>query len=461
MADTITIKIQEEYDYDVVVVGGGTTGAMAAIASAREGAKTAIVETGGFLGGVAACGLPWMGFHCYDEKRMVIKGIPLEIIERLRELGGASEFQMDPILESTVLVNPHLLKIVLMQMVQEANADMYLHSLAREVKKENDTVKGVYIHNKQGCQLLHAKVVIDCTDCCDIAANAGAEVVLGRPGDNKTQVASTVFVIGDIDIDALIDYFEKNPAQLRPHKLPQEELSFVIQNIRTAPLFSMGAFRDLIAEAVKDGLEFPRETMIGIVRPKQKEIMLVTTRVEGVNPADVNSFTRGEITGYSQILNIMKFVNEYMPGGKNARIVSSGHTIGMRETKHIIGDYYLTDKDLVNGVLFEDAIALGSYYMDNHTPDNRGLAPMIQPPVYSIPYRSLLPKNVEALLVAGRCVSASHEAIAAIRVIPITGAMGQAAGTAAAIAVKDAISPRNVDIKKLQRQLIKNNAVLK
>lgn len=458
--DTLKIKVQSVHNYDVVVAGGGTTGTFAAIAAARGGARTAIVESSGFLGGTATCGLPWIAFHNFDEKRMVVKGIPFETIQRLQAIGGASDFQMDPILESAVYVNPHLLKIVLMQMAQEAGVKMYLHSLAGEVLMEGCKAAGVYIHNKQGCQLLTAKVIIDCTDSCDIAVNAGAEAILGRQGDNKTQVASTIFVIGDVDVPAMIDYFEKNPTQLRPHKLPPEELAFVIRSLRTAPLFSLGAFKDLIAQASAEGVNFPRETMIGIVRPSQREIMLVTPRVEGVNPADVNSFTKGENAGYSQIPEIMKFVNNYMPGGRNARIVSSGHTIGMRETKHVTGDYCLTQDDLVKGIRFYDTIALGAYYMDNHTPDNKGLSPMIQPPTYGLPYRSLLPKGLDGVLVAGRCLSATHEALAAVRVIPIAGAQGQAAGTAAALAARDGVTPRMIDINRLREQLLRDNVVL-
>ncbi len=448
------------YEFDVVVAGGGTTGVFAALAAARRGARVALVEESGFLGGTAACGLPWMAFHCYDEQRLVIRGIPLEVLDRLRAIGGASEFQMDPILESTVFVDPSLLKILLLQMAREAGIKLFLHSLAVEVLKERNAVQGVFIHNRQGCQLLKAAVVIDATDCCNIAVKAGAETARGREIDHKTQVASTIFTVGGVDIDAMIRYFEDNPTQVRPHKLPRQELAFVISCLRSAPLFSIGAFPDLIAQAARDGVDFPRDRMIGIVRPHRGELMLVTPRVEGVDPLSAESFSEGEAEGYRQIPQIMRFVNNYMPGGKRAYIVDIGHTIGMRETTHIIGDYLLTANDLVQGVRFSDAIAIGAYYMDNHTPDHKGLESMIQPPLYTIPYRSLLPRGLEGLLVAGRCVSATHEALSAIRVIPIAGSLGQAAGTAAALAAQAGITPRNVNADTLRACLLEDDMLL-
>lgn len=458
--DVVQMSVVKSMAFDTVVVGGGTTGTFAAIASARHGAQTALVEMGGFLGGIATAGLPWMAFHNYDEKRRIIGGIPYEAIERLRKVGGASDFVFDPILESTVYVNPHLLKIVLLQMIEEAGVHLFLHSLAGEVFLEEKTIRGIYIHNREGCQFLGANVVVDCTDCCNVAYRAGVPLKRGRDTDGKTQVASTVFTIGNVDVEQMIDYFRENPSQLRPHKLSDEELQFVVDRLDDAPLFSLGAFRNLIAKATSEGVRFPRETMIGIARPCQREIMLVTSRVADVDPLNEENFSQAEVTGYNQILEIMKFVNHYMPGGTHARVVHTGHTIGMRETSHIIGEYTLTSKDIVEGTKHHDAIAVGSYYMDIHTPDTKGLAPMIQPPIYSIPYRSLIPKGIDGLLVAGRCISATHEAISAVRVIPIAGTMGQAAGTAAALAASLGCTPRKVPLETLRKMLKQDGVYL-
>ena len=458
--EKLVMEIQKKLEYDVVVVGGGTTGVFAAIAAARHGARVALVEESGFLGGTATTGLPWMAFHNYKTRKRIIGGLPYETIEKLWQIDGASEFVLDPIVESTIYVNPSLLKIVLASMVREAGVDVFLHSIGNNVTLNGSTITGVYIQNREGCQYLKAKVVVDCTDCCNVAYKAGAEIRFGRETDSRTQVSSTVFTVGNINTKELIAFFKENPDQLRPHKLPQNELVSLVNSLDKVPLFSIGAFRELFKKAELEGLDLPRDSMIGIVHPHEDEIMLVTTRIEGVDPLNEISFSSSEMEGYEQIPNIMRFVKEYMPGGKNARIISTGHTIGMRETYHIVGEYTLSADDILKGIIHGDAIAIGSYYMDIHSPDNKGLEHMVKPPIYTIPYRSLIPQNVDGLIVAGRCISATHEAISAFRVIPIVGTIGQAAGTAAAMSVFRACLPRKLSVNDLRNTLKKDGVIL-
>ncbi len=221
----------------------------------------------------------------------------------------------------------------------------------------------------------------------------------------------------------------------------------------------MGAFPDLIAQAVREGVEFPRDRLVGIGFPHWGEMKLVTTRVENANPNDVRNYSAAELEGLRQIKGVMAFVNGYMPGGRNARIIGSSHQIGLRETRHVEGDYRLTGDDLMNGKRFDDAIALGAYHLDVHSPDHKGLETR-QPPVYSIPYRCLLPRGLDNVLVAGRCVSADHGAAASIRVIPISAAQGQAAGAAAALAAAAGVATRDVAVKTLQNTLRMQGAEL-
>lgn len=450
-------KVQSEESYDVIVIGGGSTGICAAIASARGGAKTAIIEYYGFLGGNAVCGIPWMGFHNFHDKQMVVKGIPLELIERLRKVGGASEFHLDPICSSTVAVNGSLLKMILAEMVQEEKIDVYLHSLASGVEMEENHIVGVYIQNKQGCQLLKAKVVIDCTDTADVAVMAGAGYEFGRNSDNKVQVSSYIHNIGGIDVDKMIDYFEENPDQMRPFNFSGELMKDLLQRMRTTPVFILGAFPKLIEKAKQDGIDYDRDRLIGVVYTKTREMVLVASRVGNVNPNDVRNFSHSELMGMRQTRGIMEFINKYMPGGETAYLKGSGHQIGIRETRHIFGDYYLTAEDLLSGKNFDDAVALGAYHLDIHSPDHNGVESR-KPPIYKIPYRSLLPKGIEGILVAGRGTCADHEAYSSIRVISISGAIGQGAGTAAAIAVKSNIAPRYIDAKILQAKLMEDGA---
>ncbi len=434
--------------YDVIVVGGGTTGACAALAAARQGASTALIEINGFLGGNAATGLPWLGFHHPDGK-LVVKGVIYEILQRLQADGGASDFIMDPIAGSAAAVNPVWLKIVLAEMMKKDNVDAHLHSLASEVEVENGHIGSVIVRSKEGAQSLAADVVVDCTDSADVAVLAGARYCLGREGDHKTQVASYAFTVGGIDMQAMLDYFERNPDQIRPFPLPKDTLSRLVEQMRAAPLFVLGAFPKLVEKAVADGLDLPRKQIVGIGYPREGEMLLVTTRVGNVNPGSVRSYSEAELEGQMQIRPVFEFIRRYMPGGSQARLLGSAHQIGIRETRHVFGDYWLTGEDLMAGKRFPDAVARGGYHLDIHSPDHKGLETN-QPPVYDIPYRSLLPQGLENVLVAGRCISADHQAMSSTRVIPIAAATGEAAGKAAAIAARRKIGLRDINPEEVK-----------
>jgi len=457
---SIEVEVEEDQRYDVVVVGGGMSGVVAAIAAARTGARTALVEDNSFLGGTAvnAGGLPFLGFH-NKQKQLVVRGIGLEIVERLQRIGAASEFFFDPIVNSLVAVNGHWLKILLMEMTQEAGVDLRLRSMVFQVAKKNHSVCFVYLMNKQGCQRLAGKVFVDATDTADIAVQAGVPYLVGRREDQRPQVASFCIRVGNIDFDRLLMYFEAHPDQIRPFDLPPNTLASLIEQMRYAP-FITGGLRDLVAEAIQDGIEFPRDLVPGVWFPTLGEALIVASRVENVDLNDVVNYSEAERTGQLQVKEIMRFIREYLPGGERARLIETGHQMGVRETRHIVGEYELTLEDLLNGRRFPDRIALGAYHVDVHTPDHKGLASYVQPPTYTIPYRCLLPQDVDNVLVAGRCISASHEAQASTRVIPVCMAIGHAAGTAAALSSLTGVSPKSLDIARLQKTLLEQAAEL-
>lgn len=458
MSDSCTLLVDFTRPYDVVVVGGGTTGVCAALAAARHGMRVAIVEANSYLGGMAAAGFPWNGFHNYQENRCIVKGIPLEIVSALQQNGHASKFHLDPVMESLVDVNGSMLKILLFDMVSKEGVDVYLRSTALKVEPSERHMQSVYIFNRQGCQKLLAKVIIDCTDSADVAQSAGACVHRGD-AEGRCQASSLVFAVADIDMDALISYLECDPAKIRPRDFTPSELEYVIKSLRRSPLSCIGAFSNLIEKATRDGLDFPKRNLVsGTIYPNKRQMLLVTSKVVDVNPRDVDNYTRSEMEGYHQVQQILRFLREYVPGCSNARIIDISNQIGVRETVHITAEYCLTAEDLLNGRIFEDTVALGSYIMDIHSAVHAGVDPCVELPTYSIPYRSLVPQGIDGMLVAGRCIGATHEAMSGFRVIPITAAIGQGAGTAAAMAIAAKCKLRELDGLLLRQQLEKDGA---
>ena len=444
-----------EIGYDVVVVGGGTTGCCAALAAARHGAKTAIVEMSGYLGGVAASvgKFPWNGFINYQEKEYVVRGIPLEIANKTA--GGEAYHHVDPVMESLTDVDGSMLRIVLAEMLDEAGVDVYFHSLACEALMEEATVTGVYIQCRQGRILLRSHILIDAGDSADIAISAGAEYIRGQEKSGKTQIASAMMLLGNIDMDALISEIERKPKEVRPREFSDEELNYVIKSLRESKLSCIGSFREQIKRAKKDGLQLPdRDIVSGTIYPETGELMTVISKVADVDPRNISNISRAELDAYKQVHAIYTMFRKYVPGCENAILKNVSTQIGIRETVHVRGEYWLSAQDLLNGTIFPDTIATGSYIMDVHSPDHGSVDPCVELPTYAIPYRSLVPKQIEGLLLAGRCISASHEAMSAFRVIPIVGAIGEAAGVAAALCCKNACMPRRLNPAELRKALI-------
>lgn len=451
-----TFGISQSHDYDVLVVGGGTTGIAAAIASARAGARTLIIDCLGFLGGNSVAIPAWLGFHDL-EGNQVVGGIAAEMIKKMQFDQGATNTYLDPICGCVVGIDMNHWKLFAMSEVGREGVDVLLHSLVVDADMDGDLIRGVYCQTRGGLMHLKARTVVDCTDAGDIARFAGAQLRRGRQSDGKMQVASWVFGLGNVKFYTLMKYFRNNPEEIRP--FPGIDYEQLLYQMSEAEVFVMGSFRNLIERARNDGLEITRENFPGVAFPKKGEIYTVATRLEDVDPLDPWKMTHAEVEGMRQVETWMSFLQKYAPGFRNCRLIWTPHQIGMRETYHLTGDYLLTGEDLVAGRRFEDGIARGGYHIDVHSPDHGGLDTR-RPKPYSIPYRSLLAKGVDGLLVAGRAISATHEAMASTRVIPIGMAMGQAAGVAAAMSVKDGNVPRELSIEKLQSYLRGAHAIV-
>ncbi len=448
--------IQKRLACDTVVVGGGTTGLAAVVAAARGGADTLLVEANGYPGG-NACSVPcWMGFHARSGEA-VIGGFPLEFAGKLREAGAASEIYMDPICGSAAYVNPHWLKIVAARELEQAGVRMLFHTRFVELELAEGRIVAVYLAGGEGLIRVACRNVIDCTDNGAVAIAAGETMRRGREGDGKTQVSSWVFEVGNIDFAKLGDYFTRHPEDLRP--FPLADAAGHVRRALKQDGFVSGAFGRLVARAERDGMSLPRNNMPGVFFPRSRTFMTVAGRVEAVDPGDSGNHTRSELEGMAQVPIWMEFLRRYAPGFEEAVLTGSCGSIGVREINHLMGAYTLTAEDLLTGRDFADTIALGAYHLDIHSPDHKGLETRF-PKVYHIPYRALLPLRTENLLVAGRAISATHEALASTRVIPISMAEGEAAGTAAALAVKTGKGFQELEVVELQAVLRKNRVLL-
>ncbi len=448
----------KQYCYDVVVVGGGATGIVAAMAAARSGVKTAIIEYNGFVGGNVIPGLPLLGYH-NGNGQVVVRGIAYEIATRLQEMGAATEFYLDPITSDVLGVDPHWFKYLVTKMLQEAGVDFFLHSMLSDTIVEDGTVKGVMIQNKEGSQMLSAKVVIDCSGDGDAAVHAGADYVYGRQSDRKTQVSTLVFRVRNIDFKPLMQYFRSNPTQIRPWSLSDEVATQLMDQMETSEVFVLGGLQQYIEQAVRDGAAYPRANLVGVCIPKFDQMIVVSSRVEGVDPNNNRSYSNGEVAGLLQMKDVFDFMRDYAPGFENIQLIDTGHQIGIRESRHIVGDYLLTGEDLTTSKQFDDVIALGGYHIDIHSPDHRGIQSQ-KVSTYEIPFSCLLPKGLEGMLLAGRPISATHEAMASTRVIPIQMAQAEATGVAAAMSVQQSKPLRDLSVKELQSRLIAQGAEL-
>jgi len=425
--------------YDVIVIGAGSAGSVAAICAARLGAATLLVDRLAFMGGTSTAVLDtFYAFYTPGAApRRVVGGIGWEVARRLTADGVAFERANTYGAGTGVTYDAEALKVLWERLAEDAGVDLLLHTWVTGVRVDEGRLRAVRLWNKGGERWAEASSFVDASGDADVSAMAG--VPHDAPGDgNVVQSLSTLFTVANVDIP-------------RAAAVPKAEL--------------WSRMRD--AAATGD-YRLPRIEGSWHRTPSEGVALIHMTRIPGVDPTDPEQLTAAEVEGRRQVREYHRFLRDRVPGFERSVIVATSPSIGVRESRRVHGDYRLTREDVLGGRRFADEIALCGAPIEDHGSggDTRwryvgegegGTGGSI---VYGIPYRSLLPIGVDGLLVAGRCFSATHDAHASARSMATCMAMGQAAGTGAVLAAAGAMTPRAVPADLVRERLLLDGALL-
>jgi hypothetical protein len=419
------MKVQNGSSFDLIVVGGGSAGLIAAIAAARCGLATGMIEQNGYCGGMTVAS----SIHAldgimanHDDKELAVAGIAAELIDRLNHAGAISSDNPP----ECISVDPEAMKWVADQMLVEAGAELFYHTKLVDVEKVDSRVSALILHNKSGFWRFDAKYFIDATGDGDLCASAGADWEISK----SLQPMTLHFRVQVSNGHKTWRELEKDCAEV-------------------------------LSRAHKDG----RLHQFGgpwIIRIRENEVSLNCTRLYG-NGLNVKDLTAAEIAGRSNAWKILDILKQDLPEFNDSYILASGPTVMVRETRRILGEYVLTADDILSGRRFHDPIGLGAWPVDIH-PGNGdvGYHPHKEhtPRPYQIPYRCLLPRNLDNVLVTGRCMSSTREAHGSIRVQGTAMMMGQAAGLACVVAEKTGQPLKKIPYERLRAELERTGAIL-
>lgn len=439
------INCQVEEKYDVIVCGGGPAGVSAAVCAARNGANVALIEQMGCLGGTATVnGVNVFSSGYNDGQRDVIGGVFREIYDKLLEQDA-----IIPHFHAWEPFNMETYKLILDSMLKEANVAVYLESTLVAVDMAENCISKILINTLKGPIALEAKQFIDATGDGHLSMLAGVPYEIGREEDGAIQPYTLMFFVGGVDFDTIkkLNRFEKwSTADGR---------SYVNGN----------GFRSYIEKANENGLDFiPKKTIGSMYNiPWLPGVVGINYgRIFADPNLDPRRLFEDSYIGRLQVKEGVEVLKKYIPGFENCYLIESSQKVGRRESRRIKGLYTMTVEDIRSQRQFPDVVAQGCYQIDIHGPTDATfrLEKLPEGTHYDIPYRCLVASNCDNLLVAGRCVSATHEALGAIRVQHICMAMGQAVGSAAAMCAKENVLPADLDVVALQENLKQQNAIL-
>ena len=443
-----TIEIIDEVD--VLVVGGGPAGMGAAIGAARTGAATMIIENMGSFGGMWTNGLVITlgGFNNWLKPwQRCVNGVMGEWLVMAEKRGGA-ENSRSWVLDS----DPEIMKIVADELILNNKVKCLLHTWMADVIMQDNCIKGILIENVDGRKAIMAKRVVDCTGNGDVFARAGASFNISP----ELQPMTLPFYFAEVEPAGKLPYNEEVMIPIGPEP----------GNLSGDLLYEyMSSRRDIIIdrtklkEAQQKG-EFPEYGGPWFGGLRRRFPWVNTTRVyaSGVNAAEL---TAAEMEARKNAHQMMDYYRRNFKEFRNSWIMKTSSTIGIRETRRLTGMYTLTAEDILSGRKFDDSIAVGSWPIDVHPQKGQSGQHTYKVPLpFNIPYRTLLPEIIDNLAVAGRCISVDRETMGSIRVGATCGAIGHAAGIAAALSAKSGDSMRKFNYKKIQRELLHQNAII-
>lgn len=415
--------------YELIVVGGGFAGVCAAISASRMGVDVLLIERNNALGGAAvnALVMPFMPYFTHEKgnpgnKKYLCGNLFLEIIDEMRKLNGIKGEQE---------FDEEIMKLVLNRMALKSGVTLLFNTVVTQANVSQRKITSIKALGKSMNMELFADNFIDATGDAELSMFAGCEYVLGRENDNLCQPMTLCFRMSGVNKKIFVE----NHAKLN----------------------------ELYAKLQAEGkIKNPREDILAFNNFNDDVIHLNTTRIVKRDPTNPFDVTMAEIEAREQVFEIQKLMSENIPGFENIRVISTALQIGIRESRKIVGEYTLTKEDLISLARFDDGIAVSNYDIDIHNPEGTGTSHHFfgLDEWYEIPYRCLVPKDIDNMLVAGRCISSTHEAQASYRIMPFCAELGQAAGTAVSVAKNNGTLVRDVDIKQVRNILRENGFVI-
>lgn len=438
-------------DVDVAVIGSGSGGVTAAIGAARQGAKVLLIEKNGYVGGLLVSGLPFLGF--LDAKqRPAIGGLAKQYVDELVKEGASYGVRYCPKHLSLVATDPPKAKLVTAKFLMDNGVHIMLHSYLIDATVENGQITSVKCDCAGTRFSVKAKVYIDATGDGVLGAIAGAAFEKGDASVDL-QPASVIYTIGGVDKARFMQWLEKHPEELQPYTLDY---------LKERPDFVFVTLGALWSKLYPAG-EWPLKNiwaMIMMNRFNDTEVALNGPRMPVTDSTDAGSVTYAEIEGHRQANAFVECLRKYCEGFENAFVSHVNDTIGVRESRRIIGKKMLTEEDVVNSVINDETIALGAYPIDIHSStDFSSTFRHIEEP-YGIPYLATVSASIDNLMMSGRCISADSVAFGSSRVMGTCLAVGEGVGIGAALAAKENIAPSEVDVARIREILKANGAIL-